>query len=154
MKVNFHSDNYDIAVLFSEDMPSIGFNYELGGSYVMGHQAYFLGFPYTEDFNTLVDGWNIPLIKSSTISGSPVINGLPALVLDGHNNPGFSGGPVIAYDHSKERNTIIGVISGYYPQYNPIIVSRTESPSFKSSENSGLIFAVQIEKAIDIIESF
>ena len=82
------------------------------------------------------------------------------IFLDGHNNPGFSGGPVFVVNESNHHVTVIGIISGYIPQKSPVKddsgndvflnVNGTAKRVF-SQENSGIIKAVQIHEAIAVI---
>ena len=153
-KVFYHEDDHDIAVLQLDSPPSVGFSYPVGGAITLGANAYFLGFPYNERFTTLYNGWKVPLIKSATLSGSVDWGGLPKLVLDGHNNPGFSGGPIIAYDNENKTNCIIGVVSGYYPQMNKVKNAKGEEiEDIISPENSGIIFATHSTFVEEIIRS-
>ena len=56
--------------------------------------------------------------------------------MDGHNNLGFSGGPVVAYDTIRKKMCIVGVISGYIPE--PIDVQHKKD-TFSINQNSGII---------------
>lgn len=102
-QVNFelvgHADGAaDISVL----APSV----QLAGNYpleatkngiIMGQQIYFLGFPYGLKQNnpTINCGFPLPLVKGGIVSAFTQFNGAEAILLDGHNNSGFSGGPVV-----------------------------------------------------------
>jgi S1-C subfamily serine protease len=82
------------------------------GSYI-GSDVFFVGFPYGLSSEFLSHtGFPIPLVKKGLISGFG--HQVKHFLLDGHNNPGFSGGPIL---FSKSQNMkefqIIGVISGY-----------------------------------------
>lgn len=85
-----------------------------------GAWAYFLGFPFgmTTSSGKLNNGFPIPFIKAALISGIDFEkHELTRLFLDGHNNKGFSGGPVVYLDSGTPR--IIGTVSGYLTE-NPI----------------------------------
>jgi len=60
---------------------------------IYGQDMYFLGFPYgflgKHVFGS--NGYPLPFVKRATLS---LLDGTTYL-LDGHNNPGFSGGPVV-----------------------------------------------------------
>ena len=103
-----------------------------------------MGFPYfgaiksgCEEFNR---GFPIPFVKKAIVSA---INN-PVIYLDGHNNPGFSGGPLVFWDYAEKRRKIMGVISGYYPHRIP----GTDYP-----ENSGIGIAYNIQYAKDLINT-
>lgn len=62
---------------------------------VFGQDCYFLGFPLGLTFD-IGEFEYFPLVKRATVSAkNHRINGRPILLLDGWNNPGFSGGPVV-----------------------------------------------------------
>jgi len=84
----------------------------------------FLGFPY--GLRSSIKGANGPyplaIIKRGTISGSvPLDPSKKAneILLDGYNNPGFSGGPIVYRDlnQSSVVMNVIGVVSGLYPKW-------------------------------------
>ena len=61
---------------------------------VWGQDAYFLGFPFGIGFD--LGGGSLPFVKKAIVSGLyKSINGVSLVLLDGINNPGFSGGPVV-----------------------------------------------------------
>jgi hypothetical protein len=110
-----------------------------------------LGFPFglnTKDNS----GFPYPLIKKATFSGSAIENGIHIMLLDGHNNPGFSGGPVIFIDRyttSKNKWFISGVISAYVNQKNQMI---TPFGTMNYDENAGVIIVIGAKHIISIIE--
>ena len=64
----------------------------------LSQDVYFLGFPYGLSDNSFAinNGFPIPLVKKACISMMQLGNAdSKYLILDGHNNPGFSGGPVV-----------------------------------------------------------
>lgn len=151
-------ENIDIAVLklsvILNSNPSI--NIVSGGALTLAQDVYFLGYPSIGGINFSglgVNNFPIPLVKKAIISGWIDLNkkdSVAILLLDGHNNPGFSGGPVIYYDNSNNMLHVAGVISGYYFQENEIIGDKTKMLSFK--ENSGIISCIDIKGAVDIIK--
>ena len=101
----------------------------------IGTETYFLGFPLG-NLGTEVFGIKYPLLKKAIISGWVKYNGIDVLLLDGHNNLGFSGGPVVAYDEASKQMLVVGVISGYLPE--PINIRQKNSMA-SVEENSGII---------------
>jgi hypothetical protein len=101
----------------------------------VGMETYFLGFPLG-NLGTEVFGIKYPLLKMAIISGWVKHNGVDVLLLDGHNNLGFSGGPVIAYDEASKQMRIVGVISGYLPE--PVDIKQKKS-TMSVELNSGII---------------
>jgi hypothetical protein len=100
-----------------------------------GAEVFFYGFPLG-NLGTEALGIKFPLVKKAIISGWVKNKGLDVLVLDGHNNLGFSGGPVVRYDTQSKKMNIIGVISGYVPE--PINVKH-KGDTLLVNENSGII---------------
>ena len=74
---------------------------------------WFLGYPYGLE-SRFADNKTIPFIKRGTMSAIDASN-KEAIVLyiDGFNNPGFSGGPILLWDFTKHVYAIIGVVKGY-----------------------------------------
>lgn len=81
-------------------------------------------------------GIKFPLVKKTIVSGWVKHKGLDVLLLDGHNNVGFSGGPVVAYDTSSKKMCIVGVKSGHVPE--PVDMQYKED-KISVNENSGII---------------
>lgn len=100
-----------------------------------GKEVYFYGFPLG-DLGTQVLGIRFPLVKKAIVSGWIKHKGLNKMVLDGYNNLGFSGGPVVAYDPNSKKMCLVGVISGYIPE--PVSV-QYKGDKLSVNENSGII---------------
>lgn len=98
-------------------------------------EVFFFGFPLG-NLGQEIFGMKLPLVKKAIISGWISHNGIDLLLLDGHNNLGFSGGPVVAYDTATKKICVIGVISGYIPE--PIDVKQKKE-TFSVNANSGII---------------
>jgi hypothetical protein len=113
-----------------------------------------------------------PFVKHCTLSGSKVLNGITVFVLDGINNLGFSGGPVITGNGTSQE--VFAVISGFHTEplevlpapegtqaYVSPIPSPPPLPGQKSKpgtkqiveSNSGLIYAYDITPAIKAIRA-
>ena len=147
--------NVDIAVIKPNSFKYIAALSVDTSTIIMGDSGYFLGFPYglsSSDKKLINDGFPIPLVKKAVFSGSYSFNGLLTIYLDGHNNPGFSGGPIIFKDRREPNSNfhIIGVISGYYPQSNKL---KSINGDVEYFENSGIILGVGSKHIIDILES-
>jgi S1-C subfamily serine protease len=69
-----------------------------GGGLVMGQDVYFLGFPYNlfTDLGQINREFPMAFVKKAIVSSmGKDKTGVHRLFLDGHNNPGFSGGPIV-----------------------------------------------------------
>lgn len=123
-------------------------------------EVFFLGFPY---------GWAaqvpahvnrefpMPFVKKALVSAICPMDdgGREMLILDGHNNPGFSGGPVV-YDDKWEPGQplrIAGVVSGY--RFAPESVFGRGGPvDAYVKANTGLMLCETIKRVLDLIELF
>jgi len=120
-----------------------------------GQDVFFLGFPFglASDSRDLNGGFPFPLVKKATLSA---INFGPnaVMLLDGLNNPGFSGGPVVYTKPGSARldYSVAGVISGY--RFNRLSVDHgSDSTPLTVNENTGIIIAYSINHAVRIIEN-
>jgi hypothetical protein len=141
----------------------------------LGGDCEFLGFPYG-------GGWRagsgpqsfwMPFVKHCTVSAfsSSAPEAKRIWVLDGINNEGFSGGPVIYGTGTEQR--VFAVISGYYTEPAEVVPYDTsrltpekghrDEPSSQSGDNSahgrekvnvnsGFIVAFDIGYAVDAIK--
>lgn len=100
-----------------------------------GMEVYFYGFPLG-DLGTQALGIRFPLVKKAIVSGWVKHNGLNKILLDGYNNLGFSGGPVVAYDTSSKKMCLVGVVSAYIPE--PVSI-KYKGHTLSVNENSGII---------------
>lgn len=113
-----------------------------------GLESYFFGFPLG-NLGTEVFGMKFPLIKKAIVSGFVQRDGVELLLLDGHNNLGFSGGPVVAYDEASKEMRMVGVISGYLPE--PIDIKH-KNETLSVMENSGIIVCYETRYVADIFK--
>lgn len=122
---------------------------------VLGDSGYFLGFPF--DFKTITSGnfnlgYPIPLVKKATYSGVALDNNVSYVLLDGINNPGFSGGPIIFRSSDGKKQELIGVIGGYFTfQTN---YTNDSGGSVTLPNNSGIIFGTRTKHILEILEKF
>jgi hypothetical protein len=122
-------DPVDIAVLIPPHQLTVGFDLPFEKeTFFVGQDAYFLGFPY--GIQSPAHGINGPypmaLVKRGTISGIVPINlekKVGLVLLDGYNNPGFSGGPIVFRDLNQGGVVfdLMGVISGFKPEVVPVM---------------------------------
>jgi S1-C subfamily serine protease len=118
---------------------------------VIGQDVYFLGYPYGLYIPTQ-GGFNVAFEKKAIISSAITdSNGIPYIFLDGHNNPGFSGGP-IAFKNVRDGHWHIGgVVIGYRWEPNGIVNS-TDTTAFVK-ENTGIVVGVSIDVAVKAIKA-
>jgi S1-C subfamily serine protease len=114
-------------------------------------RGYFVGYPHGFGFSIHPE-YEIPLVKGCVFSGELRDNddGFRMLLLDGLNNPGFSGGPVVfrPAEQLDRPFQIAGITSGWWKE-------DVEQPEgWSVTANSGIIVAVPIEYAIDSIKAW
>lgn len=122
----------------------------------LGQDVFFLGFPFDiiPDFAAeLNDGYPLPLVKKGCLSmlSGPSTRGL--FLVDAHNNPGFSGGPLVFYDSNRTLK-VAGVVSGYRYEYRELVKKDKESPATLDvidRENSGIMHVYAIDLALEMI---
>jgi hypothetical protein len=74
------------------------------------------------------------------------------LYIDGFNNPGFSGGPVIFWDRTESKWKILGVVKGYREEPAKVRVGGKEVDT-NILVNSGILSAYDIRHALEAIDT-
>lgn len=118
----------------------------LSPAHFMGDECRFFGFPYNGFFSRSDKGY-LPFMKKAIVStvGDKIV------YLDGMNNPGFSGGPVVMWDAYDNRLKILGVISSYHPQVDSTVGPNNSIIHYK--ENSGIIYCYPIKDVQNMLDS-
>lgn len=153
------SDDVDIAVLkLNEKVPK---PFEIktdqkGAAYTFGQQVWFLGYPYqmgTEFGDVKYWGGGAPFIKRGTMSAVDVRNkDAVVFYIDGFNNPGFSGGPIVYWDIGLHKYEILGVVKGYREETAKVLVNGQHMDT-QWLVNSGILIAYSIKHANEAIEA-
>jgi hypothetical protein len=132
--------------------------FDIGGkNFYISQECFFLGFPFglkmDDKEGKINNGFPLPFVKkgiiSSIISDSTKMT---QIFLDGHNNPGFSGGPVVITNFgtgNEHKMRIIGIVSAYL---NEEKIVKTPIGDFKNSENSGIVLSYSIDHVFEIIK--
>ena len=126
----------DISVLAPQQLFGGSAPLTIPAPMTLAEDVYFLGFPFdmSLDVGNLNADFPLPFVKKATLSAFTDVG---QVLLDGHNNPGFSGGPVV--DSSGDR--VIGVVSGYrYDRQNVLDCSGDKGP-YTYDMNTGIIHA-------------
>ncbi|WP_312490156.1 trypsin-like peptidase domain-containing protein [Sphingomonas sp.] len=143
------------------------FSYPGESPLALGQEIKFIGFPHgLENTASSPSGFSTPLVRTAFFSGVIIdpSTGKKLLILDGLNNPGYSGGPVWAPGPTQDEPTLLGLISGYR------IEDRGKSLVYELSEagerptdnlfvklNSGIIHAIDyadLMVLLDLSEDF
>ncbi len=154
------SGNVDISVLSTPEHTSPSMNMEPSSEgIVYGQDVYFLGFPYLDGQEISISKMNrnypMPFVKkaivSNMISRTPMKGGY-IFYLDGHNNKGFSGGPVVFKKPGKKEYKVAAVISSYRHTEEPVFQVKDKAEAdFMYKSNTGIILSCDIEHAIKVI---
>lgn len=150
-----HHETADISVFVIENY-IMAYPMEPSSSgIVYGQDTYFLGFPYQlqdEENSPINREFPFPLVKKATLSlMSSKDQDAPYYMLDGINNPGFSGGPVVFKNGNEKNFKVAAVISGYRYRNEPTFKEDKEL-SITVRVNTGIIIAYEIRNAIELIE--
>lgn len=125
-----------------------------------GQPMKFLGYPHGLQTNfPNPNGYLSPLVRTAFFSGIIEVEGKSILVLDGFNNPGYSGGPVFT-TNDQGFPQLFGVISGFRFEKPELgSVYRKSGNKIEKHEdffvnlNSGMIYAVGIGEIQDLLDS-
>ncbi len=145
-----HSKKFDVSIFtISNKIPAHPLPASSDGlSY--GQDLYFLGFPYgmSSDIGEVNRNFPLPLVRKGIMSSMSFFNKGEPFLIDGHNNPGFSGGPVVFKKSGEVNFNVAGVIHGYSPEF------KNENGQLIPIENtnSGLVVVYPINIALDLIK--
>jgi len=115
-----------------------------------GQDVYFLGFPYGVLSKCIFAeaGHPLPLVKKAILSAFAG----DMYLLDGHNNPGFSGGPVLFGPSGVTPQNIAAIVSGYRFHPEAIHLGDIET-DLRYKHNTGIMITYKIEIALALIQS-
>jgi hypothetical protein len=122
------SDDVDIAVLKTDQTIPQPFGVTASGELngvTMGQQVWFLGYPFLEGLSSHWNGGGeAPFIKRGTMSAIVATNpDAIVLYIDGFNNKGFSGGPILYWSFSAHAYRILGVVKGYRNDHAQTVIN-------------------------------
>jgi S1-C subfamily serine protease len=154
------SADADIAVFESDETaaqpfgiaPAAGASTTAGVTF--GQQVWFIGYPFGMS-SVLAKGSTItelPFVKRGSMSAVDASN--PEAVvyyIDGFNNPGFSGGPVLYWEFATHAYKILAVVKGYRNDTAKILINGQQVET-NILVNSGILVSYSIQHAIDAIE--
>ena len=109
-------------------------------NFYLSQQIFFLGFPYGMHMEAgqVNDGFPVPFVKTGIVANFSMLSGGSQIIYcDGHNNPGFSGGPIVSVSPANDV-TVIAVVSAYRYNADPILLNG-EPTGLTYRANTGLI---------------
>lgn len=103
-----------------------------------------------EELNRL---FPFPLVKKAIVSAMMTDDKKCINLLDGHNNPGFSGGPVVFQDPKSPqlKFKVAGVIASYRVDREPVVDADGNETPFHYDSNTGIIESYGVNHALDAI---
>ncbi len=131
----------------------------------LGQQVYFLGYPFglgTSGTVSTPRGFGeIPFLKSGIVSAldtrNPQAN---VLYLDGQNNPGFSGGPIVFWHAETGMFRVAGVVGGYRNEALPVLkrkdLGNPQARAYNdlyTRANSGIVVGYDIRHIVEAIRA-
>lgn len=159
--VGFAPDPIDIAVLALNQRVSIADPLPADlDRIILAQDVFFLGFPYGLRMDLPGEAtFPLPVVKKGIVSAF-LHSGhrMTHLYLDGHNNPGFSGGPVVFCDPPQlgpqlPKYRVAGVISGFAAMREPVYRDGKPTDDLTYKYNTGIINVAPINFATDIIKA-
>ncbi|MFB9112079.1 trypsin-like peptidase domain-containing protein [Xanthomonas arboricola pv. corylina] len=122
---------------------------------IWSQDVFFLGFPYgwrAEVPPDLNQRYPLPFVKKAIVSAMAVADGFETIFLDGFNNPGFSGGPVVFIPPGSNEFQVCSVVTSFRYVDEPIYEGESEH-SLVYRTNTGIIESTNIRIAVDLINS-
>lgn len=148
----------DVAILVSElwnDAPPM----EDDTGVILGQDVWFLGFPHGWGFDVDDDlgrGCPMPFVRRACVSafGKDEDDGHPILILDGQNNVGFSGGPVVARLPHDPPTTMrfVGVVCFYRWSKSPVFLKEDDELGAYVESNIGLVVCEYMRPVKEMIQ--
>lgn len=118
----------------------------------IGQGAYCLGFPHGEwGTGPEAQQFPTPFVKKVTVARLPDASSVVRyLYLDGQNNPGFSGGPVVFRGADKADLKVGAVVSAFQYDNEPVYLGG-EQLHLSPQHNSDVMVSYDIQHALDLI---
>jgi hypothetical protein len=122
----------------------------------LSQEVFFLGYPLPGNLPLM---GRLAAVRRGILSQRAFLNGVTAWIIDGHNLPGFSGGPLVFANAGGMGSTwhVLGVVSAYWLHRIDVEVAGAAVPagvSFKVPTNAGLVVVYDIQHAIDAIDAY
>ncbi len=133
-------DPVDIAVLIPPAQLTVSASLEPTSKKLRyGEDMFFAGFPYglRSSAPALSGGYPVAFVKKATMSGEVSERGVSMFVLDGYNNPGFSGGPLVYRDVDRPgfAYDVAGVVKGFRADLAPVYKRDEVTPDQITAED-------------------
>lgn len=123
---------------------------------ILGQDVYFAGYPYKmwSHGGDIMHGRPLPFLKKGTFSAGLQPNSdVKTLYVDAINNEGFSGAPVVFASHEGNDFKVVGVVSKFKTDYEPVIDNEDKETGLRVAYNTGFMVAYGINHALDLIRT-
>ena len=122
----------------------------------LSQEAFFLGYPLPSSLPLM---GQLPAVRRGIVSQRASVDGVTAWIIDGHNLPGFSGGPLVFAEAGGVGSTwhVLGVISGYWQHRIDVEIAGAASQGnlgLTVPTNAGIVIVYDIKHATDAIEAY
>lgn len=74
------------------------------------------------------------------------------LYIDGFNNPGFSGGPILFWSTERKKYELLGVVKGFKEDTAKVLINNQHVDT-QILVNSGILIGYSIDHAIQAIKA-
>lgn len=132
---------------------------------VLGQPVFFIGYPY--DLSTKwkpSDAANfseIAFIKAGILSAMDSRNPQAIMLyIDGHNNPGFSGGPIVFRPSPNSPFRVAAVVKGFRGEATPVVKGENlqdpNAPAYEdlyTRANTGIVVGYSIQHIVNAINN-
>jgi hypothetical protein len=123
---------------------------------MMAQELYFLGFPYGQYFTNAEAannrGFPLAFVKRAIVSAFSGKREPRIWYLDGINNPGFSGGPVVWTKPGTPEFRVLGVVSSFASE-NQSVTLGGNATELRYTTNTGIINCYDGRYALDLIKA-
>jgi len=161
VKLVGHHDKADVTVFATNNvhLPSHPMTPTMDGI-ALSQDVFFLGFPLglMSEAGEINRNFPFPLVKKGCLSSIPIKDPNSPdgryMLIDGHNNRGFSGGPVVFQKTLGGEFFVCGVIHGYMQDIGDVVPVPTENDTkLVAMQNSGIMKVYSIEHALELINT-
>jgi S1-C subfamily serine protease len=123
---------------------------------ILGQDVYFAGYPYKmwSHGGDLMHGRPLPFLKKGTFSaGLEPNNDVKILYVDAISNEGFSGGPVVFATQKGNDFKVVGVVSKFKTEHEPVIDKEDKETGLRVAYNTGFMVAYGINHVLNLIRA-